>query len=223
MSNEITDSEDSRGAAEPAIHKRELAIDLLAFLVTLTSAILLKWQTKDIVWGLWACSLWLGFVYILIGIFQSVYPPGGKEPRGSPGAGLSILVFFTFHFGMFHYVHSVFLNKIFPLIEVDGGIPSLFRTAAVTMRAYWLLILATIVSRYPEFPFDGIPLNRKAAVSSRPYKNVIRMHILIFVFAGLKALGMSGLAIYPVLLFYFVPWNRLLRQFRDRTAERGQD
>ncbi|MFM1850517.1 MAG: hypothetical protein RIS54_201 [Verrucomicrobiota bacterium] len=43
---------------------------------------------------------------------------------GVIGAGvLSTLVFFTFHFGMFHFVHSVFLNHFFPIVKWNDGFP----------------------------------------------------------------------------------------------------
>jgi hypothetical protein len=42
-----------------------------------------------------------------------------------------------------------------------------------------------------------------------PYLNVIRMHLLIFVFAGLRGLHLAHLAIYPVLAAYFFPWGVL--------------
>jgi hypothetical protein len=43
---------------------------------------------------------------------------------------------------------------------------------------------------------------------SGPCLNVIRMRILIFVFAGLHALHMGHLAIYPVLLHTSCLWVR---------------
>ncbi|MFZ9682861.1 MAG: hypothetical protein ACO3DQ_06630 [Cephaloticoccus sp.] len=44
-----------------------------------------------------------------------------------------------------------------------------------------------------------------------PYKNVIRMHLLIFFFAGVSAVGLDNFAVYAVVYaVYFFQW-RLLR------------
>jgi hypothetical protein len=40
------------------------------------------------------------------------------------------------------------------------------------------------------------------------------MHLLIFVFAGLNAAGLSRYAVYPVLAFYFFPWRRFMKAYR---------
>ena len=44
-----------------------------------------------------------------------------------------------------------------------------------------------------------------------PYKNVVRMHILIFVFAFLSVVGLRSFVLYVVLVFYFFPIGALLR------------
>ena len=45
-----------------------------------------------------------------------------------------------------------------------------------------------------------------------PYKNVIRMHLLIFFFAGVAAMRLENFAIYAVVYAgYFFPW-RLVRR-----------
>ena len=200
------------------VSKRDLLIDLLAFAVTLVSAILLKWKTKDIVWGLWACSLCVGYAYIVVGITASVYHAKDMPRVIVAGGGLFLLGFFTFHFGMFHYVHSVFLNMFFPLAEGGKSFPNIFATLSAALGSYWLLVLATFVSRYSDFPFSGLEFGKKKDLFKKPYANVIRMHLLIFIFAGLHAAGLADLGIYPVLLFYFVPWGKLRREFRSRSA-----
>jgi hypothetical protein len=51
-----------------------------------------------------------------------------------------------------------------------------------------------------------------------PYANVIRMHVLIFVFAGLHIMNLGGLAVYPVLAAYFFPWKKVLHRRSAFTA-----
>jgi hypothetical protein len=66
-----------------------------------------------------------------------------------------------------------------------------------------------------------VDLSKKKNLFRKPYTNVIRMHLLIFVFAGLHAAGMADLGIYPVLLFYFVPWARLRQFYRNRSTTKA--
>src|SRR5471030_3313981 len=67
------------------------------------------------------------------------------------GAGtLFGLVFFTVHFGGFHFVHSIFLNLFFPV--VTGGPrpqtwPGLALYAEVMRRYWWFLPAAAIAER----------------------------------------------------------------------------
>lgn len=45
-----------------------------------------------------------------------------------------------------------------------------------------------------------------------PYKNVIRMHLLIFFCAGVSAVGLDNFAVYAfVSAVYFLPWRPLKR------------
>lgn len=68
---------------------------------------------------------------------------------------------------------------------------------------------------------DGGPMNLMLPAMSNknnplkeaiagPYINVIRMHILIFVFAGISAIGLDSFAVFAlVYAVYFFPWRRL--------------
>jgi len=51
------------------------------------------------------------------------------------------------------------------------------------------------------------------AAMMRPYVNVIRMHLLIFFFAGCWILKLDNFLIYAVVFsVYFFPWSELRRQ-----------
>ena len=127
-----------------------------------------------------------------------------------PG-GLFMLGFFTFHFGLFHFVHGLFLNGFFPLLreapfgktpeQVFGIVGACAREALVR---YWPFVaasaaLAACSSYVAAFETtDGSML-------FKPYLNVIRMHVMIFVFAFLGAAGLQSYALYPLLAAYFLP------------------
>ena len=93
------------------------------------------------------------------------------------------------------------------------------------LAAYWPFVLMTFVSRARDFKLGE---GRQALEGAMflPYLNVIRMHILIFVFAGLQAAKLAHYAIFPVLLFYFFPWrvfNRERKALAARTAPATQN
>ena len=52
-----------------------------------------------------------------------------------------------------------------------------------------------------------------ADLMAGPYKNVIRMHLLIFFFAGAGAMQLDNFAVYAVVYaVYFFPWREFKKQ-----------
>lgn len=193
--------------------------DVLGFATAVFAVWWLDWQVKDVIWSLWASSLCVGYAYILTLIVMPVIRAKGMERIAAVLVGLFMLAFFTFHFGIFHFVHGVFLNEFFPL----GGAGSqsnplpIFKTALAT---YWPFVLSSFIARWPDFKWRPQLTGVKGVPFTKPYINVARMHLLIFVFAGLQGAGLDGMAIYPVLAFYFVPWGALLHlSMRKRQAD----
>ncbi|MFT7489366.1 MAG: hypothetical protein ACI9OU_001768 [Candidatus Promineifilaceae bacterium] len=204
--------------------QKELILDLCAFAGTVLCVFAFKWDVADIVWGLWICSLSVGYVYILTSIVTPALREHGKNRIVALGSGLFMIGFFTIHFGLFHYVHAAFLVGFFPLDGADtrSTLPALLRT---TIPLYWPLILTTFVSRFPDFPMGRHSSAPKIGpdmrdILTKPYTNVIRMHLLIFVFAGLNAARKAGWAIYPVLAAYFFPWGQMQNVLRQRRGAR---
>jgi L-asparagine transporter-like permease len=79
----------------------------------------------------------------------------------------------------------------------------------LALHKYWIFILLSAVSRLNGYT---------RAFSSRgveamfiPYKNVVRMHITIFVLAFLSIAGISQQALYLVFIIYFLPLGSLLQ------------
>jgi len=127
-----------------------------------------------------------------------------------------LLGFFTIHFGGFHFVHSMFLHGFFPIFSANpmqgslGDIFSLFlATIGKTATEYWPFILFGAVSRLDSY--KRAFASEKGPNMMMPYANVFRMHILIFVFAGLNAAELKSFAIYPVLVFYFLPVGPIIK------------
>jgi hypothetical protein len=140
--------------------------------------------------------------------------------------------FFTVHFGMFHYGHSQLLISFFPIEaggafgrSTDAGIS----TYAEVMRRYWTFLPAAFLAERAAFLKKPLALGRGVslaqAVASKggtagkaqrliwdPYRNVMRMHLLIFFFFFAHFSGLENFAVYAVVYAaYFFPW-RLVRR-----------
>jgi hypothetical protein len=198
------------GDAESA--RRDLALDLFAFAGTVACATIFRWEARDVIWGLWISSLTVGYATIVSNVVRGVRSVLGGYRFLAVLGGLGTLAFFTFHFGMFHFVHSVFLNGFFPLLESGDGFPHLFDLVGAALASYWPLVAASFLSRLSDiFPSSPTPPGKDSFAA--PYANVVRMHLLIFVFAGLHMTGLSRLAIIPVLAAYFFPWKAVRAHF----------
>jgi hypothetical protein len=194
--------------------KQDILVNLGVFMATAAMAWFMKWQTTDVIWGLWISSLVIGYFWLLSSIFSPYYDPDEGFSLATIPATIFMLGFFTFHFGMFHLVHGIFLNNFFPIKEVDFGHRGpvvMLEIIPVALSKGWPLILGTFITRWKDFPFQK---SQKASRHSLigPYVNVIRMHILIFVFGGLKAANLDQYSLIPVLFFYFFPWSVLTRK-----------
>ncbi len=136
-----------------------------------------------------------------------------------PGA-LFMIAFFTIHFGGFHFVHSIFLNGFFPILEGDlfGKTPGetgffFFDLIELCFRNYWLFIVASIASGLQDI--IQILKGQKGDFMLEPYKNVIRMHLMIFIIAFSGALGVHQYLLYVVLVLYFFPVRKIAKDMRE--------
>ena len=186
--------------------------DLLAFTGTVVSALVFHWQARDIIWSLWISSLTFGYAWMLTAFIRRIIITPGLMKIAATFGGLFTLAFFVLHFSMFHAVHGEFLNLFFPLQPQLAFRPEHLTTLApVALATYWPFVLMTFVSRIRDFPWRNAPQNL-GNLMFMPYVNVIRMHVIIFVFAALDAAHLSKLAIIPILLFYFFPWSIFNRE-----------
>jgi len=222
--------------------------DALAFGGGLALAWFGGWQTKDLVWSLWLSSLLVGYAMIVWMIFSPalLIATGawrdralvGSQPAGTAAAGgslllvggLFLLAFFTFHFGMFHFVHSAFLNMFFPMAPGRPQMPGPGLYAQV-FAAYWPFVLVAAVAERKAFRWLGAAVAGPApdtavtpeAIAARkmknamqggmtgmmtPYRNVVRLHLLIFFFAFAHFAKLESFLVYVVVYaVYFFPWR----------------
>lgn len=183
--------------------------DLLGFLLGLGLAYALHWRTADLIWGLWLSSLTIGYATILLGIFRAV--PAPQVPPALQVLGKLFLVgFFTVHFGLFHLVHSIFLNLFFPVGGAVGAAePTFFPDYGHVFAHYWPWLLAAALGERRALAAAAVPVG--AFSPMQPYSNVIRMHLLIFFFVGMAVIGLDHFAVYAVVYaLYFFPWRAVL-------------
>jgi hypothetical protein len=155
------------------------------------------------------------------------------------GGGLFALAFFTVHFGGFHYGHSQFLHGFFPL---DGNAAGAGAMAdgpdyAEVFRRYWTFLPAAFLAeragfaRPPALTKADLSVTaaaiaaRKAANARKgggmlaPYRNVMRMHFLIFFFAFAHFTHLDNFFVYTVVYAaYFFPWRLLKKPDARETA-----
>ena len=142
-------------------------------------------------------------------------------------AGVAFFIaFFTIHFVGFHYVHSQILISFFPIDPGDGGRATNVRmsTYLEVARRYWIFLPSAFLAHRAAFLRKPLSLSRDMSLTSlggsnkfgdlfgEPYRNVIRMHLLIFFFFFAHFARLENFAVYAVVYAaYFFPW-RLVRR-----------
>jgi hypothetical protein len=141
-----------------------------------------------------------------------------------------MLAFFTVHFGGFHYVHSQLLLHFFPINAPGGASPGWAGKATYVeiFRRYWIFLPSAFISHRAAFLHKPLALdqdrwlntfvgagNKSRDIFAEPYRNVMRMHALIFFFFLAHFAGLENFAVYSVIYcVYFFPW-RLIRDRGD--------
>ena len=226
--------------------------DLLAFVIGLAVARWFGWSSGDLVWSLWLSSLVVGYSTIVWMIVQPAVELAlaswrdrglaASYPNAIPkfwalltGAVVFFIGFFSVHFGMFHYVHSQFLIGFFPIDTGTGPSSNAdMATYAEVARRYWpFLPSAFLAHRYAfrrhslAFTFGGITVGKNDVSAGRmfsePYRNVARMHMLIFFFFIAHLAKLENFIVYAVVYaVYFFPWRLIRRQSVQPALEKSK-
>ncbi len=198
---------------------------LLPFFLSLCLAWYFNWCSKDLIWSLWLSSLIVGLLIIMWGVictfFRKSIPIAKELKKESPVKKLLFVLgalflltaialystFIVFHFSAFHFGHAVFLNFFFPIFDMET-IP--FPPDLSELKNfYW-----PIYGEYMTFIPVAIWAQRDAFRFSSgfnpigPYKNVVKMHLLIFFFAFAFAMKLENFVVYAIVYaFFFFPWE----------------
>ena len=156
--------------------------DLLAFTAGLGIAYWADWETKDLVWSLWLCSLGLGYLSFFSAIGGGFWlgltalrnaDLSRKQFRtavlAGTAVGLFLLGFFSLHFGAFHAAHSAFLQQFFP---VEGMPEDGFGAAFMNPPLLWTLTIEHLIRPYGLFLVPAIIAERHYVF--RPLINAIK-------------------------------------------------
>ena len=109
------------------------------------------------------------------------------------------------HFGLFHAVHSIFLNGFFPLVEnrsAAGNLPAiLVENFLACVDAFPAFIAACVAASVPGW-LRGDFLD---AAMTAPYATVMKLHFTIIAIGFADAAGLQAAAMIVFLAVYFLP------------------
>jgi hypothetical protein len=146
--------------------------------------------------------------------------------------------FFTVHFGMFHYGHSELMISFFPIDAGSGSgrtTDAGMSTYVEIMRRYWSFLPAAFLAERAAFLRRPLWLGRDVSLAElaasksgtagkardlmwAPYRNVARMHLLIFFFFFAHFARLDNFAVYAVVYAaYFFPWRLVRRAAAEPT------
>jgi hypothetical protein len=202
----------------------QLIISLFSFVVIFILARVENWTAGNMVWSLWITSLITGYGYLIAGIISNSFGNAilseenlvNRLFQGSVHAGIKYgllifgllfqLGFFTVHFGLFHFVYSIFLSQFFPIMDRSfERFPDFLFFVSTSFEAYWPVILFTLVASIRKF--QRILSQNEVNFTKRAYVNVIKIHLSIFLFAGLSATGINEWMFLLIFIIYFFPFS----------------
>jgi len=211
----------------------QILFSLISFFIILILATLQEWRINELVWSLWISSLSLGYTFLISSIVAKAIHQGisltddefpeNKTKTIQPlfgwiiaiVGGIFTIVFFTVHFGMFHFVHGIFLNLFFPLLEVSqGDIPNFLVLIKTCLTSFWPVILFSMLMQIKNF--QQIILSPGKDLIALPYKNVVKMHISILLFAFLSMAKINDIFLPYLLILYFFPFQAVLNYLKAR-------
>jgi hypothetical protein len=218
----------------------QLLISFISFTFIFAIAQIQKWDVSDMVWSLWITSLTLGYCYLIAGITSKAIHTRSQSVDGilsvlentSIHSSLSFIVifvgalfqflFFSIHFGLFHFAHSIFLNEFFPLVpNSDEKFSNFFNFISISLQHYWPVIFFSLLSSLRRFQRVTLRIDERFMI--RPYINVVKIHLSIFAFAGLSATGIMDWVLPVIFIVYFFPFSATFEYLKGRwkTAEKS--
>ncbi len=182
-------------------------------------------------WGVFELIFIFWFENLVIGLVTLLKIVSNRPDNAAIWAGkLFMAPFFTFHYGMFTFVHGIFVISLFGGEGFEGVNPSNFELTVYRLITSvegmalmaWMLLLTNLVLMYKEYfhndLYSSMTLN---AVMSEPYKRVVVLHLTI-IFGGFLVMALHeplfGLIFLIVLKIAFDFYHARKRQ-KDAAVE----
>jgi hypothetical protein len=163
--------------------KPSVLILVLANLLPIFGVVFLGWKVFPILFLYWAEN-------VIVGLFNVVKMAWASPANGnSIVAKLAIIPFFCFHYGLFTFVHGVFVVLVFGGLEGEIGEPDLsFILSSLVNTGIILGIITLFISHGLSFginylgkkEYNEVKLN---TLMSQPYGRVVVLHVII-IFGG---------------------------------------
>jgi hypothetical protein len=186
----------------------------LSLILTLLAAWVLRWDAGDLMWGAWASSLTFGWAYGVVLMTANPKEVDGGGGRENLGRLLLMVGFFSVHFLLFHYYQGLILTMFFPVSPDTGSLQDTLLYPLPVLRLYWLVVAATFFARFEELREATKP-SADTLRMLRPYGNVVRIQLLVFLFLVLGSMNLIRFAVYPALILYFFPIPRLTQTLKS--------
>lgn len=196
-------------------------LSLLVDLLPLIAIVFFGWKAVPLVALYWLENLVIGF-YTLLRLIGSV---AGNIAR--LGTVLFLAPFFCVHYGMFCFVHGIFLRSFASGMEGDpfgDGPVGLLRWALTTAphMAWFVMAIITVNAVFYVSDFvlkGGYRTAEPHAEMFSPYGRIVTLHIAIILGAGLTiALGQPLLGVL-ILIALRVVFGVILNLIRRRRIE----
>ena len=179
-------------------------------------------------WGVFELIFIFWFENVIIGLMTAFKIVMNRPAEGLFWAGKLFMVpFFLFHYGMFTFVHGIFVISLFGGAHFSEVSPSNLQNAVAMMiegsegmaLMASMLFLSNLVLTYREYFHNGryreATLN---AVMMEPYQRVAVLHLTI-IFGGFLVMALHEPLLGLVMLVALKILFDIFRRRRERTKE----
>ena len=186
--------------------KKNQSLYLLCFanLLTVFFALQQNWSILDILFIYWSQSVIIGFfnffkILSLKNYSVKGFKMNGRTPPANRATKIQVALFFSFHYGFFHFGYLIFL------LSFLGGDP---RSALGDSIPYILLaILTFFINHLISFWTSRSELEDGRNIGTlmfRPYARIIPMHLIIIIFGAVLSSGNISATKYFFILLVFL-------------------
>jgi hypothetical protein len=199
-----------------------IALLLFVNLIPLYGVLEWKWGVFELIFVFW-------FENVIIGLMTLLKILLNRPSDGTLWAGKLFMVpFFSFHYGMFTFVHGIFVMVLFGGERFGNIDPSNLEVTVYKIITggegmalmAWMLLLSNLILSYSEYIHNG--LYRSATlqeVMMAPYSRIVVLHLTI-IFGGFLVMALHeplfGLIMLIVLKIAFDIYHRRREAAKER-------